>query len=165
MNKHHNHTWRIGIDFGETIGRIDEDDPLPFAFEMTRHLVGKFGAQNMFIVSKAGVEMERKTRHWLTTSHFYSRTKFVKEQVVFVREYHEKANLVQSLGINVFLDDSVKVVRSLSAISTVDRIFWMHAKPSDIRLVPKDNRHRIAIVQGWPRTMKYFQKIHRKHKT
>mmetsp|Transcript_40688 Transcript_40688/g.85480 ORF Transcript_40688/g.85480 Transcript_40688/m.85480 type:complete len:166 (-) Transcript_40688:430-927(-) len=161
---HHNPIWRVGIDFGETIGKIEEEEPLPLAFEMVRHLVGKFDAENVFIVSKAGPDMERKTLAWLERTGFHSQTRFLKENVIFVREYHEKADVVRSLGINIFLDDSVKVVRSLSAISTVDRIFWMHAKPSDIGLILKGNRHKIAIVQGWSRTTKYFQKIPRAQK-
>lgn len=151
--------WRVGIDFGETIGRIDEDEPLPYAFEMIRHLVSKFGEENNFIVSKAGPDMERKTLEWLDRNNFYSQTGFLKSNIIFVREYHEKAVVVQAYDINIFIDDSVKVVRSLSLVPSMKRIFWMHAKARDILLISKEYRHRIAIVHGWNRTMKYFQKI------
>ena len=152
-------TCRVGIDFGETIGRIDEDEPLPYAFEMIRHLICKFGAENNFIISKAGPDMERRTLDWIDRNDFYSRTGFLQSNVIFVREYHEKAVVVQANNINIFIDDSVKVVRSLSLVPSMKRIFWMHAKARDILLISKECRHRIAIVHGWNRTMKYFQKI------
>jgi len=152
-------TWRVGIDFGETIGRIADDEPLPFAFEMIMHLISKFGAENNFIVSKAGPDMERRTLEWLDRNDFYSQTGFLKSKVIFVREYHEKAGIVQANNINIFIDDSVKVVRSLSLVPSMERIFWMNAKARDILLIPKECRHRIAIIHGWNRTMRYFQKI------
>lgn len=154
--------WRVGIDFGETIARIDDEAPLPLAFDMVQHLVCKFGSKNIFIVSKAGPYMERRTLEWLAKTDFYEATGFWEENVIFVREYHEKAEVVRSKSINVFLDDSVKVVRSLSDIDSIERIFWMHARPRDILLLRKQNRSKVAIVRGWSRTMKYFQKIPRR---
>ena len=106
--------------------------------------------------------MERKTLEWPDRNNFYSQTGFLKSNVIFVREYYDKAVVVQANNINIFIDDSVKVVRSLSIVPSMKRIFWMHAKARDILLISKQCRHRIAIVHGWNRTMKYFQKIQSK---
>lgn len=42
----------------------------------------------------------------------------------------QKAEIVESLGISVFFDDSCKVVKALAPLEAVDRIFWMHADPN-----------------------------------
>lgn len=69
------HPIRIGIDFGNTIGEINES-PAPHAFEIIKHLVHKFGAENVFIVSKAGPVMVERIILWLRMHEFHERTGF-----------------------------------------------------------------------------------------
>lgn len=137
----------------------DHDEPLPFAFAMIQHLVSKFGPQNVFIVSKAGPIMEQEIRQWLERTDIYERTGFQQSQVIFVREYSDKAQVVQELKISIFFDDSVKVVRCLAPLPEIDRVFWMYANPRDVLLIPKEHRSKVAITKRWSTTMKYLQKI------
>mmetsp|Transcript_20401 Transcript_20401/g.31496 ORF Transcript_20401/g.31496 Transcript_20401/m.31496 type:complete len:165 (-) Transcript_20401:1522-2016(-) len=153
--------FRVGIDFGNTIGNIEDDQPAYLAYETIKHIVCKFDTENVFIVSKAGPSMEDKIRRWLDDTAFYNMTGFLLENVLFVREYADKKDVVESLGISIFFDDHVKVVRVLAPVQGIERIFWMNASPSDIHHIPKFLRKKIAIVKDWPRTIKYFQNIPR----
>mmetsp|Transcript_27453 Transcript_27453/g.75629 ORF Transcript_27453/g.75629 Transcript_27453/m.75629 type:complete len:173 (+) Transcript_27453:47-565(+) len=150
---------RIGIDFGNTIGEVEDEQPAPYAYEMICHLVHKCGPKNVFIISKAGPEMEQRIRSFLNHTHFCEQCGFLVQNILFVREYLDKATLVQSLGISIFLDDHSKVVRSLAPLPGVRRIFWMHANPREIYLIAKEHRSKIAIVKEWQKTMKYFQRL------
>lgn len=158
---------RVGIDFGNTIGRIEthrgwEREPFPHAIEMIAHFVAKFGANNVFIVSKANKAMQDLTLVWLEKHNFYAETGFLKENVLFVFEHADKAQVAKRLGLSIFLDDHIKVVRYLAPLPSVHRIFWMYAKPKGIQFVPKRYRCKVAIIQDWSRTMKYIQKIPKK---
>ena len=162
MAKHtHTNPTRVGIDFGGTIGFVDQAQPVPFALEIITHLIHKFHASNVFIVSKAGPAIMAKTQEWFQQHQFLERTGFLRENVIFVRECVDKAEVVRSLGISIFLDDSLKVVRCLAPLSCVDRIFWLGAKAADIQLIDKEHRRKVAISKGWANSMKYFQRIRR----
>mmetsp|Transcript_36168 Transcript_36168/g.79162 ORF Transcript_36168/g.79162 Transcript_36168/m.79162 type:complete len:168 (-) Transcript_36168:33-536(-) len=150
-------TRRIGIDFGNTIAELENSVPAPFAFEMIKHLISKYAAENVFIVSKAGPEIQKKIRQWLDNSCFYEATGFMRPNVIFVRHYVDKAEIVRALGISVFFDDSCKVVKALAPLEVVERIFWMHADPREIKQIPRRLRSKVAITQEWSSTMKYFQ--------
>ena len=95
-------TVRVGIDFGETIGTF-QHGAAPHSFSMIRHLVQKFGTENMFVISKAGPDIELGVRGWLQTNDFYNQTGFSEKNVIFVRQYEEKAIWVQRLDIFRFL--------------------------------------------------------------
>lgn len=151
---------RIGIDFGETIGRVEDDSAYPFSLEMIRHLVSKFGAEDVFIVSKAGPQMQERILQWLEVSKFFQKTCMNRSNVIFVREYLDKVQIVQKLQISVFFDDKFKVVSSLSKLEQVKRVFWMHADTRQLKQIERCYRDKIAITHSWPNTMKYFQKIH-----
>ena len=152
---------RVGIDFGGTIGVIERPEPAPYAFETIAHLVAKFAPENVFIVSKAGPDMEAKIRAWLEEQDFYFRTSFLHENVIFVREYLDKAEVVQKLAISIFFDDNTKIVKSLAPLPIVQRIFWMNADQRKIKAVPWQLRYKIAITDDWASTVSYFQETPR----
>ena len=149
---------RVGIDFGGTIGFEDKEEPIPQSFPMMRHLVHKYGASNVFVVSKAGPAMVEKTKLWFQKTEFFERTGLAVDNVIFVRECEEKAGIVQSLNISIFFDDSYKVVRCLAPLPMMERIFWMSTQPEQIKLIERKYRDKIAMTKRWGSTMKFFQK-------
>ena len=95
QSKHHQgNPIRVGIDFGGTIGFVDHEEPVPHAMEMIQHLVHKFLAQNVFVVSKAGPAMIEKTLQWFESIDFFQRTGFLPENVIFVKEFADKVDLL-----------------------------------------------------------------------
>ncbi|VBB17613.1 hypothetical protein YASMINEVIRUS_76 [Yasminevirus sp. GU-2018] len=138
---------RIGIDFGNTIGEVDVD-PDTKGFSVIRMFVDKYGSSNMFIVSKAGDEMKNRIEEWLVKNNFFATTNFLKENVIFVKEYFDKRDVVIKNKIDVFIDDHYKVVSSLCDVPTIKHIVWFNKK-GDIKLIPKEYRSKVVISSLW----------------
>lgn len=108
---------RIGIDFGNTIGKLEDTEAALFSFEIIRHFVSKHIAGNVFIVLKAGQEI----RGWLNNPHSYEATGFLRSNVIFVRCYVVKAVIIQALDICTFFDNSCIVVKVLTPLEVVEK--------------------------------------------
>lgn len=160
-----NHNLRVGIDFGNTIGEVGASQPFHGSFAIIRHIVYKFGVHNVFVVSKANDSMRDQIMKWLMDHSFFSQTGFSRRNILFVREYSDKAGIVAELGISIFFDDSVKVVRVLAPLPRVERIFWMNVAPNHrrgcIRLMARQFRNKISFPSKWNKAMKYLQKLPR----
>jgi hypothetical protein len=151
---------RVGIDFGETIARVEFPDPFPFAFDTIRHLVHKFGPTNVFVVSKAKMDMRQRILAWMDQAQIYRRTGLLRENIIFVFHHDDKVGVAERLDLNLFFDDSAKVVRRLVSVNSVQRIFWMHADPREVELIrPRHLRPKVSITKGWNTTIKYLQRI------
>ncbi|MDH5179593.1 MAG: hypothetical protein OEZ39_17040 [Gammaproteobacteria bacterium] len=128
MNKQTQTQQRIGIDIGKVImspvagGKSDTTflsgdlkqamatPPSPGAFEGVARLVETFGRQNVWLVSKAGPGVQRKTWFWLEHHDFYARTGLKPAHVRFCLRRDEKAGHCEALGINYFIDDRLDVL-------------------------------------------------------
>lgn len=157
--------WRrigsVGVDFGKTIGLYDVEAPFALAEEMMKHMVSKFGQSMVYIVSKAGPDIEARILAWLGARDFCASTGLRPENIIFVRTYEEKRVVVERLGLEMFIDDHIKVIRDVSLASCVKRVLWFGARPYDIRHIPCSSRNKVAIVQGWGRVGKTLSKIPR----
>jgi hypothetical protein len=107
---------RIGIDIGRVIigptehgaedttflGRTVEEamasPPVPGAFETIRALVERT-RRRVWLVSKCGPSVERKTLHWLDHWAFHEVTGVPRDQVRFCRQRPEKADHARILGL------------------------------------------------------------------
>ena len=118
---------RVGIDFGgvvvrnqklvrgEDTGLADFHTPKvaqPGVFDAIREVVSICDGQ-VWIVSKAGSRMQERTRAWLRTVDFYSRTGLDIEHLRFCQEREEKGTICLELGVSHFVDDHVHVMQIL----------------------------------------------------
>lgn len=161
MDKPNNCGIRVGIDFGKVIGLDDDPNPVPLAFVACRHCIGQFGPENVFIVSKAGEEMEQRICKWLNDHSFYDVTRLRRSHVIFVRTYEDKAHVACKLQLNWFIDDQVKVIRCMTQLECMTRVFWFGAGASDLDLIP-DKQHRAKLViasTGWKCVLKSLSKF------
>lgn len=97
---------RIGIDLGRTI--VDRDNGnTPFAdcFPVTKLIIEKFGADNVFIVSRVNSEQKESAIKWLNLWNFYHNTGLKPDNVYFCFERRDKAIFSKGLKLNVFIDD------------------------------------------------------------
>ncbi|MBX2797315.1 MAG: hypothetical protein KTR31_06605 [Myxococcales bacterium] len=112
---------RLGLDIGKVIigpivdGRADTsflgtqlDDamstpPAPGAFSAIRTLVDRF--DEVWLVSKCGPSVQRKTRAWLDHHDFYRTTGVPSGHLRFCLKRHEKAPIAMELGLTDFVDD------------------------------------------------------------
>ena len=126
-------TAKLGLDFGKVIlgavrdGKADtsflgtsfdqamQTPASDGAVEAVTELVDAFYG-NVWIVSKCGPSVERKTRGWLDRHDFYGVTGLNPQNVRFCRKRPEKAPICQEIGITHFVDDRIDVLTPMQGI-------------------------------------------------
>lgn len=71
---------------------------------------------NVFVVSKCGANIERKSREWLDHCRFHEVTGVPKEHLHFCRDRRDKAPIAQKLGLTHFVDDKLEVLSHMKGI-------------------------------------------------
>lgn len=122
---------RIGLDVGGVIIDATANDgtdtdirgdnfmsasPVAGAYDAVRQLVERFGAGNVFIISKCGERIEGRTREWLAGNGFYTHTGFNPENLHFCRRRAEKAPIAEALDLTDFVDDRQDVLGYMKGI-------------------------------------------------
>ena len=150
---------KVGLDFGKTIALIEEDKPFDNAFEVIKMIINKYTGCNVFIVSKARQETSKFILNWLERHNFYKLTGFLKENIYFVEDYADKRTIVDRLKINIFVDDSIKIVRVLHSSENIEKIIWFEGSdPKLLKEIPKKYRNKIVIFKKWNKLYKTFCK-------
>ena len=121
---------QIGIDIGRVIISGDTDIPDQFfgpnylntprvkgAFGAIAHLVKQFGASQVFLVSKCGEQTQQRTWSWLKHQHFFEATGINQTNIHFCRERHQKADICNTFGIDIFIDDRFSVLKHLAGLA------------------------------------------------
>ena len=124
---------RIGIDIGKVImapikgGRADtsflsgglekalKTPPSPGAFKGVGELVSAF-AGRAWLVSKAGPNVQHKTKQWLKHWDFYGKTGLPRTHLRFCLERAQKAGHCRQLKITHFIDDRLDVLKHLRGL-------------------------------------------------
>lgn len=150
---------KVGFDFGKTIALIEQDKPFDNAFEVIKMIINKYTSSNVFIVSKARQETSEFILNWLERHNFYKLTGFLKENIYFVEDYADKRTIVDKLKINIFIDDSIKIVRVLHSSEYIEKIIWFQGGDTKLlKEIPKNNRNKIIISKEWNKIYKIFCK-------
>jgi hypothetical protein len=139
--------WRglpaLGVDVGGVIVHLAGDEtgasllgdrPLearevPGSLE-SLHLLqtGAFRGQ-VFIVSKAGPNVQERTRAWFEHIRFHEQTGIPEHHLHFARHDADKAVVCERLGITYFVDDSIAVLSHLDPV--VHRYLFTGGQRSD----------------------------------
>ena len=155
---------RIGIDFGKTIADIftNLEDPIKQqmsnAFSIITNIINRYQPKNVFIISKAKQENSQRIMKWLENTDFLSKTGFLRENVLFVRDYIDKRALVDQHKINYFIDDNYKVIRELYSAKSLNKIIWFCGNQCLLKEIPKEYRQKIQISNNWNSIYKTFSK-------
>ena len=153
---------KIGIDFGKTIGLVEEEKPYKDCYSVIRFLKNNYGNENIYIISKARQMMRIKILEWLNKNKFFEKTNFLEKNLIFCNNYEDKKELVKKLHINVFIDDHIKVVQDISKMDQMIKIIWFN-KNVDIKLIDKKYRIKIIITNKWNKIIKIFHEIKNEH--
>ena len=70
----------------------------------------------IYVVSKCGENVQRKTREWMRHHDFYARTGIPEDHVRFCLERKDKAPICRDLGITHFVDDKLEVLSYLESV-------------------------------------------------
>jgi hypothetical protein len=92
-----------------------ETPAVPGAFEALARLAVLFDGR-VHLVSKAGPEVEARTRDWLAHHRFFEATGLEEAHLHVVRERADKAPEAARLGITHFVDDRVDILESLVTV-------------------------------------------------
>ncbi|XVV17080.1 hypothetical protein ACQP2X_22690 [Actinoplanes sp. CA-131856] len=87
---------------------------VPGAFETLRSLVPLF--DDVWLVSKCGERVQRRTRQWLDHHDFDARTGIPRDHVRFCLKRPEKAIHCAELGVTHFIDDKLDVHQALRGV-------------------------------------------------
>jgi len=124
-------THRLGIDIGRVIIHGDGPDTsfvgaatteealeapaMEGALDSIARLVARLD-RRVWLVSKCGKKVEERTRLWLEHHRFYEATGLPRENLRFCRERKEKAPICVRLGITMFVDDRLDVLRHMASL-------------------------------------------------
>lgn len=125
-------TKKLGIDIGgviiqpaETAGDTSffssaylDTPPVEDAFEAIAQLREERFGDDIYLVSKCGPGVQQKTLNWLSHRNFYELTGVARQHVHFCRDRADKAPICKRLGIDIFIDDRVDVLRHLETVET-----------------------------------------------
>ena len=111
---------RVGVDFGGVLGTPRPGAPkgsfgelrieVEGAFDAIRELVRRYGARNVFIVSRCQPETEKKIKQWLKEQDFFKKTGFRRRNIRFCLERADKAPIARRLKLTHFVDDHADVL-------------------------------------------------------
>lgn len=86
---------------------------VPGAFEAIAFLNKGVFKDAVFLVSKCGLNTQRKTLEWLKHNGFYDQTGLTPDKVHFCLERAEKSIICTRLGVTHFVDDRLEVLSYL----------------------------------------------------
>ncbi|GIG92564.1 hypothetical protein [Plantactinospora endophytica] len=123
--------------------------PMPGVFEALAALVSEMFGEHVYLVSKCGERVERRTGLWLHHHDFYRRTGIRVENVHFCRTRQGKAPIAAALGLTHFVDDRLEV---LSYLETVPHRYLFRPREHEVRSF---RAHLPAVhrVESWPELM------------
>jgi len=116
---------KIGIDIGGVIidrNRNDESDTSLFgdnylsahavkdAFDVIKRLNAGLFKDQVYVVSKCGHKIEKRSREWLAHNRFHETTGVTADRLRFCRRRADKAPIARELGLTHFVDDRLEVL-------------------------------------------------------
>ena len=142
---------RIGVDIGKVLigGGGPNDTPflgttdamamdapeVPGSFEGVAELVELTGGA-VWLVSKCGSGIERRTQLWLEHHDFWDATGVPREHAVFCRERREKAPIARRLGLTHFVDDRADVLEPMAGVVEHRYLFGAAQSPEGLTATP-----------------------------
>lgn len=125
---------------------LDNSFLIPNALAGLQELISRYGAENVWIVSRAS-GIERFINLRLFSLHrFAELTGFLPNHIYFVDLYHEKRNICHSLNIQTHIDDRGEVHFHL--LGTVPNLLWFQPTKSDLSQWSK-KLPQAVYISGW----------------
>lgn len=154
----------LGVDIGGVIiDRIDDSADtsffsenylktaaVPGVFEALRRLVSERFKERVFLVSKCGFDIQRKSREWLEYQDLYKKTGIDPGHVEFCLKRWDKAAICERLGVTHFIDDQLEV---LSYLGTVPNKILFKPDGDEVKSY-EYAYNQVKRVESWPEVEK-----------
>ena len=131
---------------GTTVEEAMRTPPAPDAFAAIAQLVERFEGR-VWLVSKCGPSVERKSLLWLDWWRFYAKTGVPRGNVRFCRERRDKAVHAREIGMTHFIDDRLDVLEPMRG-----EVPHLLAFGEDVGRVPRWAAH----VRDWRAVLEWF---------
>ena len=132
---------------GTTVEEAMATPPAPGAFAAIRHLVERFEGA-VWLVSKAGPSVQRKTGRWFEHHGFHAATGLGPDRVRFCLRRAEKADHCRQLGLTHFIDDRIDVLGYLEGIVEHRMLFGEQQQAVSAGLIQ---------VRTWAEVLEWFE--------
>ena len=162
MMSNHNLEIKIGIDLGGVIISQDTDEPdlffsdsflkvEPFqnSFLIIQNMIQTIGQENVFIISKCGEKIQKKSIEWLEHKRFFEITKFNPKNIYFCLERYQKAEIAQTLHLTHFIDDRYSVLKYMIDLSDIQKLILFCPKDTERELSQKQSNPKIIELNNW----------------
>jgi hypothetical protein len=159
---------RAGIDFGGVISTLargarpgafgNDRIEVRGAFSSIKKMVRRYGAGNLFVVSRCNEGVDEAIQGWLVDNDFFGRTGFSDRNLRFCLRREDKAPIVRELGLTTaFIDDHEDVLWPMEGIVT-QRIVFTHGAMG--RPITTDNRGLI-LTSTWAQVLQVVEEARR----
>lgn len=152
--------YKLGIDIGGVIiDRINDDTDtsffgenylrttaVPGAFESIAKLNKFIFKDSVYIISKCGEEVQKKSLNWLVYNRFYDITGISLERIHFCRKRNGKGPISRDIGLTHFIDDRLEVLSYM--LDDVKKLYLFRPQERDL----EDWKHllpRVTRIESW----------------
>lgn len=155
--------YRIGLDVGGVLidapnntspsffgDNFMQATPVLGALEAFGELVQILGADNVFVVSKAGENTQRKTRLWLAAHGFFD-TGFNQRNLHFCADWADKTPIAKKFNLDCFVDDRIDVLGYM--FSVVRHRVLFGPQPNGLELA------RLIVARNWSVAMTEITRV------
>ena len=107
---------KIGCDIGGVIKEMTSDNPIKGSIETINQLLKE--GHSIVLISKCSETFRKQIDAWLKQyglDHI---------EVKYCKEYSEKINIAQKLGIDVMIDDKIQVLQSFAQNPNITKIWF-----------------------------------------
>ena len=117
------------------------------SFSSIRKIVDLYNSENVYLVSKCGESVQKRTREWLNKYDFFSQTGVLESNIEFCLERKDKKGICEKLDIDIFIDDRFSVL-----VHLLDLEKLILFNPNEIELTEFNNfdkKEKFNIVSNW----------------
>ncbi len=143
----------IGIDIGGVILTKAKKGEIPIEIDSACDVIKKLAeTYDIFIISKIKTEkMQGNIIKTLKDINFFEKTGVKIENIFFVKSIEEKVQQALKLGIDIFIDDSYKVLKPMyeKGIKTV----CLSTK------YKKEQKNQGILVRSWDEVLKVIGRL------
>lgn len=117
--------------------------PIPDSFRVLSRITNELlKPEDTFVVSYCDQATEVISRRWLDIHNFFEITRIPHGNLFYCRERSHKNIICQELEITDFVDDNIKVIKSLE---TVLKKYLFKTKENELTIIDPT----ISIVRSW----------------
>jgi hypothetical protein len=131
--------------------------PTDAALAVLKRIVETLGPENVFGVSRAGPNTQRKTREWMQHWNFCQSTGFRSDNMHFCASRSDKGPICEKFGVTHYVDDRLEVLHWLSFTKSVKTFLLF--KPSEREIQKTLARYKPTMayttIVSWDDIYKY----------